>query len=457
MNKVCTFLVLTVLVIFFTPVHIHASEVDSNVDGNVEKEAGAVNESVNEVASEATYDNNSQNKGTLKFEEIENKILESNPAVLINKNAISAMDEDYKQIKNTQDDLEDDRDDLEDAIDMMDLQIKKLQQDRASLETRIDGDQDLINHIKSNYDALIGIYQYNKDSLVDSRKTLRKQQFSLDDQAEDLDDATNKLRVQSKMSACQLVFTAQNLYITYNVLRNKETDLVNQTELMKKQLEVARLQEVLGKITKTEITSMELKISDLQIGLNDLQTQKKAVLGEFNLMLGNNYDFELTLDTELKPVYENFNENNYNMDLESVLENNYSIALQTLERETKQRLLNRSGGSDTQSEEAAKYNLENENIKLDETKRDVSFSFNKVYEEVLSKKTSFEQENKKLEQAGTNRSYAIMKHELGKISDLELENENSLYQSQEINTHVAEHEFIRSYLKYDWMKKGLTF
>ncbi|QHQ60743.1 hypothetical protein Ana3638_08115 [Anaerocolumna sedimenticola] len=457
MNKICSLIILTVSLLFLAPINIHASE----VDGGAANEAVAVRESanqgINEVDNEASGDDGSEHKGQIMFEDIEKEILDNNPAVLINQNAINAMEEDYKQIKDTRDDLEDDRDDLDDAIDRMDLQIKKLQQDRASLETRIDGDQDLINHIKSNYDALIGIYQYNKDSLINSRKSLREQQFSLDDQAEDMDDAINKLRVQSKMSECQLVWTAQNLYITFNVLRNKETDLENQTELMQKQLEIAILRESLGQITKTDITTLELKIKDLQIGLNDLQTQKKAVLGEFNLMLGNNYDFTLTLNTELKPVYENFNEENYNKDLKSVLENNYSIALQSLERETKQRLLNRSDGSDTQSEEAAEYNLENEKIKLEETKRDVSFSFDKVYEEVLSKKMSFEQESKKFEQAGTNRNYAIMKHELGRISDLELEIENSNYRNQEINTDVAEFEYIRSYLKYDWMINGLTF
>ncbi|MGB8455614.1 MAG: hypothetical protein WCD89_25260 [Anaerocolumna sp.] len=434
MKKIYNLIILTVLMLLLTPINIYA----------------------NEAGSEVASNDGSEDKGPTKFEDIENEILENNPAVLINKNAIKAMEGDYNLIEDTQDDLEDDRDDLEDAIDMMDLQIKKLEQDKAGLETRIDGDVDLINHIKSNYDALIGIYEYNKNSLIDSRKSLREQQFSLDDQAEDMDDAINKLRVQSKMSECQLVWTAQNLYITYNVLWNKETDLGNQTELMLKQLEVARVQESLGKITKTDITSLELQISDLEMGLNDLQAQKKAVLGEFNLMSGNSYDYALKLDTELKPVYENFNEMYYNNDLESVFENNYSIALQSLEQETKQRILNRSDGSDTQSEEAAEYNLENETIKLEEAKRDVSFSFHKVYEEVLSKRMSFEQEKKKLEQAGTNRDFAIMKHELGKISDWDLENEMSIYQNQEINTHVAEDELIQSYLKYDWMKNGLN-
>ena len=447
MKKIYNLIIVAALIVFLTPIHIYASE-----DGNESIDSEAVSGVANEVVSEV----GSEEKGPMKFEAIENEILENNPMVLINKNVIRSMEEDYKQIKDTRDDLEDDRDDLEDAIDMMELQIKKLEQDKAGLETKIDGDVELINHIKSNYDALIGIYEYNKASLIDSRKSLREQQFSLDDQAEDMDDSINKYRVQSKMSDCQLVWTAQNLFITYNELVNKETDLKNQSKLMEKQLEVARVQESLGKITKTDVTSLELEINELEMGLNDLQTQKEAVLGELNLMLGNNYDFALTLDTEVKPVYENFNEMYFNKDMETVLENNYSINLQTLERETKQRMLNRSGGSDTQSEEAAEYNLENEEIKLEETKRDVSLSFHKIYEEVISKRMSFEQEKKKLEQANANRNYAIVKHDLGKISDLELENEILKYQSQEISTYAAEDELIQSYLKYDWMKNGLT-
>ncbi|WP_408609531.1 TolC family protein [Anaerocolumna sedimenticola] len=427
MKKIRNHIIVIVLVIFFTPINIFAADVDSGND-----------------------------KEIMKFEDIENEILENNPMALINKNVVKSMEEDYKRIKDISDDLEDDRDDLEDAIDMMELQIDKLKQDKASLETKIDGDPDLINHIKLNYDALIGIYEYNKASLVASRRSLREQQFSLDDQAEDLDDTINKFRVQSKMSDCQLVWTAQNLYISYQILGNREMDLSNQTELMKKQLEIAKVKESLGKIIKTDIDTLEMQINEMEMGLNDLQTQKSAILGEFNLMIGNSYDFALSLDTELEPVYENFNEMYYDKDLESVLENNYSIALQTLERETKQRILNRSSGSDTQSEEAAEYNLKNEEIKLEETKRSVTFSFYKVYEELISKKMSFEQEKKKLDQAGTNRNYTMIRYDLGKISDLELENENLKYRSQEINTYVAEYELIQAYWKYEWMKSGLT-
>ncbi len=430
MKKIYNLIILAVLMIFLTPINIYAGEVGSEVGG--------------------------KDKGPIIFEDIENAILENNPMVLINKNVIRSMEEDYNLIEHIQDDVEDDRDDLGDAIDMMELQIKKLEQAKASLETKIDGDPDLINHIKSNYDALIGIYEYNKASLIASRKSLKEQQSSLVDQAEDMEDAINKFRVQAKMSECQLVWTAQNLYITYNVLRNKETDLTSQTELMEKQLEVAKVKESLGKITKADIDSLELQISELGIGLNDLRTQKNEILGEINLMLGNSYDFALTLDTELTPVYENFNERYFNKDLENVLENNYTVNLQALERETKQRILNRSNGSDNLSEEAAKYNLENEEIKLEETKRNVSFSFYKVYEDVISKKISFEQEKKKLEQAGTSRDYAVIRFDLGKISDLELKNEISKYQSQEINTYISEYELIQAYLKYEWMKSGLT-
>jgi len=412
--------------LFFTPINIYANEVSS------------------------------EQKEPMKFEDIENEILLNNPMVLINRNVIKSMKEDYNLIEDIQDDLEDDRDALEDAIDMMGLQIEKLVRDKASLETKIDGDPDVINHIKLNYDALIGIYEYNRSSLMDSRKSLREQKFSLYDQAEDMEDAINKFRLQSNMSDCQLVWTAQNLYITYNVLRNKEMDLMNQTELMEKQLKVAKVKESLGNMTKTNITSLELQLGELEMGLNDLQTQKKAVLGELNLMFGNSYDYVLTLDTELKPVYENFNEIYFNKDLEIVLENNYTITLQALERDTKQRILDRADGSDSLSEEAAEYNLKNEKIKLEETKRDVSFSFHKVYEEVISKKMSFEQEKKKLEQAGTNRDYAIIRFDFGILSELELENVISNYRSQEINACIAEHELIRAYSKYEWMKSGLA-
>lgn len=133
MKKICF---LIVFILFFTPMNIYASDAGSD--------------SISE---------------TIKFEDIEEKILENSPMVKINKNALSSMEENYDLLDEIDDDLDDNKEDLDDAIDSLELQIQKLQKDRASLETKIDGDQELVNHIKLNYDALIGIYEYNKASL----------------------------------------------------------------------------------------------------------------------------------------------------------------------------------------------------------------------------------------------------------------------------------------------------
>lgn len=424
MKKICVFLI---LILLFTPINIHASEVgDVNIPG------------------------------AMKFEDIEKEILEKNKVVEINKNILGSMEANYDLIEEIKDDIDDDEDDLEDAIDILEIQISRLEADKASLEAKIDGDQELVNHIKQNYDALIGIYEYNKASLKATRNSLRDQNTSLNDQKDDLEDAINKFKLQSEMANYQLVWTAQNLYITYTTLCNQEMDLRNKIELIEKQLEIAKVNESLGKITEIDIDSLELQISEIELALNGLQTQKDAIIGELNLMLGKSYDSFLIIDTVLKPVSVNLNDDVFVKDLETVIDKSYTITLQILECETKERILRKSDERDNLSEEASQFELENEEIKLEEAKKEVSLSFHKAYEDVISKKKSFEQEKKKLEQANTNKDFALIKHELGKISDIELKIEMSNYQLQEIEMNASEYEFIQSYLRYDWMKRGLT-
>ena len=412
------------------------------------------------------YASNKDNQEMLlniKFEDIEEEILKRNPTVKMNENTLASLQATYDLLEDEAEDAEDALDDLDDESSLqktLEAQIQRLEQEKSNLSNVSGLYPELITFLESQYDSLIGIYKSNlenlKATLSSSRRSLKSQSKMLDERLEDMDDTIDKFIQQSRMTTMQLSWAAENLYITYNILELQESELKNNLELLEQQVEITMIRESLGLASMVDVITSKLSLLEIENSQTALKTQKETIRGELNLLLGQDFDTELFIGSVPILSKTDFKNIDYEADLKIALKKNYSIILQILERKTKDTALERAEKNSSLSDEAAEFDYENEEIKLDDIRKQVALSFYKVYEELLSKKQAHELEEAKFALAEVMKEQAELKHELGVLSDIGKRTELSNYNSKWIKKFISDYELTLAYRKYEWMKRGLT-
>lgn len=414
----------------------------------------------------ASNKNSNKNQDILQhinFDDIEEEILKRNPTVKMNENTLASL-------RANLDMLEDNAEDAEDALDgfdnnpdikrQLEAEIQRLEQEKAELATTLVSYPELLPALESQYNTLIGIYRSNllnlEASLGSSKNALKSQSKMLDEKVEDMEDTIDKFIQQSKMTSMQLSWAAENLYITYNTLDMQEAELSNNLKLLEKQIEIAKIRESLGLASKVDVLNAEISLRELQISQKALKTQKEAIKGELNLLFGQAFDEDLLIGAV--PVLDERELLNidYDADLSTALNNNFSLKLQVLERKSKDTALERAEKDSSLSEEAAEFDYENEEIKLGDLRKQTALAFYKIFEELLSKKQTYALENAKYELAETMKEQVELKYRLGMLSDIGRETELNNYFSKMIKKYISGYELTLSYRKYEWMKRGLT-
>jgi len=414
----------------------------------------------------ASNKNSNKNQDILQhinFDDIEEEILKRNPTVKMNENTLASL-------RANLDMLEDNAEDAEDALDgfdnnpdikrQLEAEIQRLEQEKAELATTLVSYPELLPVLESQYNTLIGIYRSNllnlEASLGSSKNALKSQSIMLDEKVEDMEDTIDKFIQQSKMTSMQLSWAAENLYITYNTLDMQEAELSNNLKLLEKQIEIAKIRESLGLASKVDVLNAEISLRELQISQKALKTQKEAIKGELNLLFGQAFDEDLLIGAV--PVLDERELLNidYDADLSTALNNNFSLKLQVLERKSKDTALERAEKDSSLSEEAAEFDYENEEIKLGDLRKQTALAFYKIFEELLSKKQTYALENAKYELAETMKEQVELKYRLGMLSDIGRETELNNYFSKMIKKYISGYELTLSYRKYEWMKRGLT-
>jgi hypothetical protein len=347
---------------------------------------------------------------------------------------------------------------LEQAKSAIDLQIAQQQAAKQKIyeykNMELDRNDPLNNYIISNFEAIAGLYDYYISVLNNNKNSMEGQITSLEQQKEDRSEILSKLILQNEMTNYQLVWTAENLMANYNNINYNIDELNSKLSLLGRQLAVAEYKKSIDMGTEMDVQSIELQIMDLESSLKQLNEQKDDIAGELNLMLGQDYDTDVTISDTPEPDYISIDSIDMEEDLKDALASNYKIILQSYEYSDKGEAL---GDAGTGNEETAAYNnFENEAIKLDDVKMKFEKDFHNAFQEVVDKKEALENEKFKLEYEAKRLNISELKYELGMISSISLDSARSEYKSQSIKVSTAEDELWKAYRKYEWMMKGLS-
>lgn len=358
----------------------------------------------------ATEDDN--NLHSLRFDKIEEEMEERSPLIL------NAGD----KLGDASSDLRDAEDGLESAIGPINSMIDAYKSKLATVASLIAVAPGDPNYYKDPNANLAEIYGYIIANLEGNKQSLQKQLESLDDQQGDL----WKSWLQVEQGRNQAIWGAQQIYLSYFNLAKTRDNLQTNLTLLQKKLTVLQLKESLGLATHVETIGTETQIKELTLTLNTLYEGLEVMRGQMNVMLGQDFDTELTFSEPSSVSQSKLRDMDYEEDLEDALNQSYTVRLQE------------------------------ESDEREDAERNFTLAFHKAYQSVQDKMKALELEQYKLSNEQIKYDQNVLMNSLGLISNLDLEGLRSLYTTQANKVKTAEQDVLQAYTAYDWTKKGLT-
>ena len=250
----------------------------------------------------------------------------------------------------------------------------------------------------------------------------------------------------------------QSLYITYNSLIWDYEETAALLDVKEYELELLKLKKRLGLVKKEDVEAMETQIEDLHTTLENILIQKEDILGEVNLLLGQNYDIELEIGTipEINP--NELSEIDPKSDQEKALEisysritelNNYvlkSNALETAEEDH---------GDDSNEYKEAEVDYEKAIISLSDKELEIKNTFDDSFDGLKDKEDKFSTDKEDLADKNADYELAKTKYNLGMINGLEKENARMQYYLQGLTIKRSQLDLFKSYIEYQWILRGM--
>lgn len=278
-----------------------------------------------------------------------------------------------------------------------------------------------------------------------------------DDLDKDKSQAVQKVVLTADMMTNLQVWAAQNYYMAYNNALINQVDLQSSRELTQKNVAISQIRKDLGMATPLDVTAVESQLKDNDQMLKVLSDNLSLIRGELNLLLGRDFDRQLTIETV--PVLDELKLSSmkYDADLELAINKSYNLRLAQNALSTKNTARHRAEDSgNNYAYKQGKVDSETEEIKLEDEKKKLERDFDKAFNDVLSKKNDLQREEGKLSDEHTKYDVLSLKHSLGMISKLEFDGGTAIYQSRVNIVKNAEHDLFKAYQVYDWMLKGLN-
>lgn len=415
--------------------------------------------SINTYAVESSNDENTDTIiKTIDFSSMEKNILEKNMTVKINKNTINSLSINYFNLREAEDDLEDGIEEMENLLSIYQAQSVNFNPVLDPADPDKEDLKDVYLNVNKILTSLKGINDSNIATLQGNISSMEKQLESINRQQADMSRTIQKMQVQTEMVNKQMVWAGESLILVYDSINEQEKSIDNNLTMLEKQLKVLKIQEELGLISKMDIQNLQLKIEDLNYAKTTLHEQKENIKGQLNLLLGQPYDNPLEIEFAIKIDNKKLNSMDSEKDLLTAADSSYTLILQQHEVDSKITLLDRAkddNGTHSNEYTLAENDLENEQLKLDDAKRQFDLSFKKLYQEVKGKEKTLTLEKKKLEHEKDKQSIIDLRYELGLISGMEYDNSKAVYDNQLIKVETAESDLFKSYRKYEWMLKGI--
>jgi len=345
----------------------------------------------------------------LEFKNVEKAILEHNPDVKKSGDSVAT------QVFGTAN-----------SRDVLQAQINALTAERDSLISFLGGlpaDIQNPNPPAPGDDASIITY-INKLRLRDILANIN----SLSVQLGQVDGAnTARIGYQQKIQEFSKVIEAEQKYIGYNQLTEQINNTKITLDLQKSNFRIMELQNKLGMQTNNDILALQADVVSLEATYKQLQEQQKAMVYDFNIMLGQKYDTPLTIGENPRVNIDELNKIDFEKDFTTAKYSSYMLKMYDIDS----------------------YDYKNEVRKLEQ-------SFEKAYHAIEQKKAArdaselaFRSEEKKYE-------VSLIKFKLGMISRIQLDQMKLTYENAQANYHKAEDELFIAYNNYQWILKGIT-
>lgn len=268
------------------------------------------------------------------------------------------------------------------------------------------------------------------------------------DQLSISDDVIDQTELQMKEAADQIVWAAQKLFITYHYLDTERLLLQKQKSMMESTLKLAQLKTDLGLMTQTELLDAQQQKNTVSDSLTELRNQLQTVKSNFRVLLGYSDDYTVSLALLPKANVDFMKNRNYEDDMQTALESNWTLKQKKLEKEITKDNQNSNLESTEDDYRAA-------SLQHSLAKNTFSVSFQQVYREVEEKQQRLTSAQAAYDAKKKALEVMQWKLELGVASVLELQTAQLDADRAEIALEQANIHLFSAQEKYRWALWGL--
>lgn len=232
--------------------------------------------------------------------------------------------------------------------------------------------------------------------------------------------------LQTEQANNSIVWNMECMYITYNSLNQQLEDMLSKKSLLDNQQLAVKLQKDLGIVSEITVLNVDSQIEELEIGIQQLEEARKAIIHTFNVNLSQDYDTDMDIQEVPSVIPKQIETINVDRDYQEAVKNSYSIRLNRHDKD-----------------------------KEDNAERTFKKDYYKVYQDLLDKQKALELETIKLNIAQKRLNTASLKYKLGMLSTNQYQAEYCDYVSDKIALQGAKDSLFKAYRAYEWAKKGL--
>ena len=372
----------------------------------------------------------------LNYADIEKVIMERNPTIKANVARIDSADNGYLAIDDTKGDLAGSSGDIGRMIKALKAQANTdgiTPAEKAAIEVKIRG------------------YQAQRASLGNNIETL-------ENSSEDAAQGIEKVKLNIEMTNQQIFSNTENSFFQNDSLKNQRQGLENNIAYLNKKKEAVDIQKTLGMISDLDVSNFDQQLKDLNFQLDTAKQQQETLLGQVNLLIGQDYNHPLELISN--PVVDEgqIKDLDYTKDLAKAINMSYALKLQRMEIDAKQLALEHAeemDGIDTYSYKKAQADIEAENLKLKDVSKKLTQGFDLAYNAIQDKLDASKLEQSRLDNLKTKLSNAQLSNQVGLISNLDLAGIGVEYDGQVLKVKNAQEDLMKAYTAYQWLVKGV--
>lgn len=361
---------------------------------------------------------------SISFDSIENVMFERNSTILANADKISSMSDQFSSI---------------------DSKTSQLQQQLQQQKTYLDN----INAAKANLDssstsetasiisAINAIYDNYIIPPVNSN--ISSIQAQIDNQSSSKTTAEQSLyktTIQNSMSNYQLIYNTQLQYLSYNDLDDQISTMNNSLTQLNSQLKLTQLKNQLGLVTAKDVKQIQSQIKTVNSSIASIKKQKQSIKESLNAAFNQSSDTDLTINCYPDFDISQINSINFDNDYNNFASNSYAVILQ--------------------NENYIENPTDDEYDKIDETKAQFKQTMKKAYDDIIDKYNEYNDEIENLSDEQDNLKLIQKKYDFGLVSKMSLDDENLSLNNEQIKVETARKDLYKSYLKYLWVKRGLS-